>query len=266
MRRLLAALAVLLLTGAALAAENPKASDAVQAALKAQAEAWNKGDLSGFLAMYVNTPTLTAVNSGQVVKGFDALRARYEQSYKTGGQPMGTLKFEDVAVTEIGPNGALSVGKFRLDRDGKPPAEGVFTLVWEKTPAGWRILHDHRSLTPAPAAAADSGQLVVEDLIVGKGDTALVGNRVTVHYTGWLTDGKKFDSSLDRGQPFEFQLGQRHVIAGWEQGVLGMKVGGKRKLTIPPALGYGSRSVGGGLIPANSTLIFEVELLKVSPP
>jgi FKBP-type peptidyl-prolyl cis-trans isomerase FkpA len=102
--------------------------------------------------------------------------------------------------------------------------------------------------------------LVIEDLVVGDGDAASAGQRVSVHYTGWLTDGKKFDSSKDRGQPFMFSLGRGEVIRGWDEGVTGMKVGGKRKLTIPPDLGYGSRGAG-GVIPANATLLFEVELL-----
>ena len=104
------------------------------------------------------------------------------------------------------------------------------------------------------------------DQKVGTGDTAVKGKPVQVNYTGWLyVDGKrgmKFDSSLDRNMPFDFILGARQVIAGWDEGVEGMKVGGKRELIIPPDLAYGSRAVG-GVIPANSTLDFEVELLKV---
>ena len=106
-------------------------------------------------------------------------------------------------------------------------------------------------------------ELIIEDLVVGDGPEATSGHRVTVHYTGWLTDGKKFDSSLDRNDPFVFALGGGQVIKGWDQGVVGMKVGGKRKLTIPPDMAYGDRDVGGGLIPAGSTLVFEVELLGV---
>jgi len=106
--------------------------------------------------------------------------------------------------------------------------------------------------------------LEVVDLVVGQGQEATAGKQVSVHYTGTLTNGKKFDSSLDRGQPFKFKLGAGQVIQGWDQGVAGMKIGGKRKLTIPPELAYGNRAVGGDLIPANSTLIFEVELLGVS--
>jgi len=106
-------------------------------------------------------------------------------------------------------------------------------------------------------------QLGVEDEVVGTGDVATAGKSVTVHYVGSLTNGTVFDASRKRGdQGFTFVLGAGQVIKGWDQGVAGMKVGGKRKLTIPPELAYGSQAVG-GVIPANSTLIFEVELLKV---
>jgi FKBP-type peptidyl-prolyl cis-trans isomerase len=100
------------------------------------------------------------------------------------------------------------------------------------------------------------------DREVGTGDVAVAGKTASVHYTGWLENGKKFDSSVDRGQPFSFPLGAGRVIKGWDEGVQGMKVGGKRKLTIPSDLGYGSRGAG-GVIPANATLIFDVELLGV---
>jgi FKBP-type peptidyl-prolyl cis-trans isomerase len=104
--------------------------------------------------------------------------------------------------------------------------------------------------------------LKYEDLQAGTGDAAKAGDTVDVHYTGWLTNGNKFDSSVDRGQPFSFKLGAGMVIKGWDEGVAGMKVGGKRKLTIPPALGYGARGAG-GVIPPNAELIFDVELLKI---
>ena len=112
-----------------------------------------------------------------------------------------------------------------------------------------------------PAMTTDSG-LIIEDLNVGAGDEARAGQTVSVHYTGWLTDGRKFDSSKDRGQPFKFRLGGGEVIAGWDEGVQGMKVGGTRVLVIPAELGYGARGAG-GVIPPNATLMFEVELLGV---
>jgi len=100
------------------------------------------------------------------------------------------------------------------------------------------------------------------DQVVGTGDVAKAGQTVSVHYTGWLTNGTKFDSSVDRGQPFSFPLGAGRVIKGWDEGVQGMKVGGKRKLTIPANLGYGARGAG-GVIPPNAMLVFDVELLGV---
>jgi FKBP-type peptidyl-prolyl cis-trans isomerase FkpA len=112
-------------------------------------------------------------------------------------------------------------------------------------------------------------ELVMTDDVVGSGNEAVNGRQVTVHYTGWLYDqgrpdrkGTKFDSSRDRNEPFSFRLGGGQVIRGWDQGVAGMKVGGRRTLTIPPQLGYGSQGAG-GVIPPNATLLFDVELLDV---
>jgi FKBP-type peptidyl-prolyl cis-trans isomerase FkpA len=111
-----------------------------------------------------------------------------------------------------------------------------------------------------------SSQLIIEDIAVGSGAEAVAGAYISVHYTGWLFNdgvrGAKFDSSKDRGQPFEFPLGAGHVIRGWDEGFAGMKIGGKRVLTIPPEMGYGARGAG-GVIPPNATLQFEVELLGV---
>jgi FKBP-type peptidyl-prolyl cis-trans isomerase FkpA len=116
------------------------------------------------------------------------------------------------------------------------------------------------------ATTTTASGLKIEEVVEGSGAAAAAGQQVSVHYTGWLTDGvikgRKFDSSKDRGDPFEFPLGAGHVIKGWDEGVQGMKVGGTRLLTIPPALGYGARGAG-GVIPPNATLLFEVELLKL---
>ena len=104
-------------------------------------------------------------------------------------------------------------------------------------------------------------ELLTEDLVVGEGASPATGQTVIVHYTGWLTNGTKFDSSHDRKEPFSFSLGRGQVIKGWDVGVAGMKIGGKRKLTIPPDMGYGARGIGS--IPANSVLVFEVDLIDI---
>ncbi len=123
---------------------------------------------------------------------------------------------------------------------------------------------------PPAAETRPDQQLVITDLVAGIGDEARPGMICVVHYTGWLHDGnakdfrgRKFDSSRERGQPFSFPLGGGHVIRGWDSGVVGMRVGGLRRLIIPPALGYGGRGAGNGAIPPDATLLFEVELLAI---
>lgn len=122
----------------------------------------------------------------------------------------------------------------------------------------------------APPPAAPEPAVLVTDLSAGIGDEALPGMIVVVHYTGWLHDpaakdqrGRKFDSSRDRGQPLSFPLGAGRVIRGWEQGLPGMRIGGTRRLVIPPSLAYGARGAGNGVIPPNATLVFDIELLAV---
>lgn len=129
-----------------------------------------------------------------------------------------------------------------------------------------------RQRAQAPAADTGGGEgenltitgsgLQFQDLKIGSGADVKNGDKVSVHYTGWLQDGKKFDSSVDRNEPFEFTVGQGQVIPGWDEGLQGMKVGGKRKLIIPPQLAYGATGAG-GVIPPNATLTFEVELLAI---
>ena len=132
---------------------------------------------------------------------------------------------------------------------------------------------DKPMTSPASTAAgAPSSELQIIDVKTGAGPQAEAGKAAMVHYTGWLYDdkapenkGKQFDSSTGRGLPFGFVVGAGRVIKGWDQGVIGMKVGGKRRLVIPPQLAYGDKNVGSGLIPANSTLVFDVELVEVKP-
>lgn len=136
----------------------------------------------------------------------------------------------------------------------------LFTVLFSKNP-------QESSLPPNEQEAPDGqaalrAELQITDTVLGQGKEAKSGSQVFVHYKGTLLDGTKFDSSYDRGSPFSFVLGQGRVIEGWEQGLLGMKVGGKRKLVIPSSLAYGAQGIA-GVIPPNATLVFEVELLEV---
>ena len=135
-----------------------------------------------------------------------------------------------------------------------------FTLLFSMMMFGQASTSAPAKVTGKPMTKP--GGLEYWDVKTGTGAEATAGKTVSVHYTGWLTDGKKFDSSVDRGKPFEFKLGAGQVIKGWDEGVEGMKVGGIRQLRIPPDLGYGARGAG-GVIPPNATLIFDVELLGV---
>lgn len=153
----------------------------------------------------------------------------------------------------------LGIATFVFYKKGNSAPEANVGLNLQATPI----------VTPIPIATPENTMttmdngLKIQDLRVGTGPEAKSGYVVAVNYVGTLENGKKFDSSYDRGKPFEFLLGAAQVIEGWDIGVAGMKVGGKRKLIIPPALAYGERNIGNGLIPPNSTLIFEVELLAV---
>jgi FKBP-type peptidyl-prolyl cis-trans isomerase FkpA len=144
----------------------------------------------------------------------------------------------------------------RRDRAAPRPPEIVRSPIINVGPTGSN-LNDRDKERETMSSGLQS-----EDLKVGSGAEAKAGHTVAVHYTGWLTNGTKFDSSLDRGQPFSFELGAGRVIKGWDEGVAGMKVGGQRKLTISPELGYGARGAG-AVIPPGATLVFEVELLSL---
>ncbi len=167
---------------------------------------------------------------------------------------------------------AIAQGRASFRRAEATIAEVLLTGVWVKRAGRWRLTSINSTPLAEGMAAApnfllgskemmtNSG-LKYEDLVEGTGASPKAGQTVVVHYTGTLVNGNKFDSSLDRGKPFEFTIGVGQVIKGWDEGVMSMKIGGKRKLIIPPSLGYGSRDMR--VIPPNSTLIFEVELLDI---
>jgi len=150
------------------------------------------------------------------------------------------------------------VGIATLSKKGKPNNQSLAT----STPVATIQAIAEPTSTASGKPIMDTNKLIIEDTLVGTGAEATPGKKITVNYTGTLTNGIKFDSSLNPGRtPFEFTLGAGEVIQGWDQGFAGMKVGGKRKLIIPPSMGYGSADMGA--IPPNSTLVFEVELLGV---
>ena len=141
--------------------------------------------------------------------------------------------------------------------------KNIRAWVWIVAVSGVCVLQGPGTVLGAePEPLKTSSGLQYVDLVTGDGREAHVGETAFVHYTGWLEDGTKFDSSVDRGEPFSFRLGAGRVIKGWDEGVVGMNIGTKRKLIIPPHLGYGSRGAG-RIIPPNATLIFEVELLDL---
>jgi FKBP-type peptidyl-prolyl cis-trans isomerase len=142
-------------------------------------------------------------------------------------------------------------------------ASGCTTQPKAATPEPAKTEPQPAQTAPSTPPQGQVTELKIEDTKVGTGAEAKTGDLVTVNYTGYLTDGTKFDSSLDSGQPFKFTIGKGEVIQGWDQGFAGMKVGGTRKLTIPPELGYGAQGAG-GVIPPNAVLVFDVELLGVN--
>lgn len=158
----------------------------------------------------------------------------------------------------------VAVGAWLFVRKGGSPS-GLYDASPTATPMADASVSPVVTPTASPAGQVvkTASGLEYQDVVVGQGAVAKAGQTVTVQYTGTLTSGKKFDSSYDHGQPFSFQLGVGQVIKGWDEGVAGMKVGGKRKLIIPANLAYGSQDVGSGLIPPNSVLLFDVELVAV---
>ncbi len=201
----------------------------------------------------------TAINSDGSVIG----KAEMVKMFSSGKFKLDEIKSEEFKLRLYGTTAVVN-GRSTYIRDGKPLGSSSHTEVWVKRAGAWKAvswvsLPIKASVLGAKAMTTESG-LRYEDIVVGTGVSPQRGQEVTVHYTGTLEDGTKFDSSLDRGQPFKFDIGIGRVIKGWDEGVMTMKVGGKRKLVIPPQLGYGARGAG-GVIPPNATLVFEVELL-----
>lgn len=228
--------------------------------------------------MKINTYLSLALVSSLTLVGCDKCSEKKDQPSTSQSV---TPSSETDATSAAAPGSSPSLGEQPADM-GTAPAEPTTAQTSPDTSGGSPSMTPQGSETPAssstdtavstgstsPSAssaastAAPKGELKITDVKVGKGPEAVDGKKVTVHYTGTLENGTKFDSSKDRGTPFPFILGSGMVISGWEKGVLGMKEGGVRKLVIPSHLAYGERSVG-GVIPPNSTLLFEIELLKV---
>lgn len=237
------------------------AAGGVEAQLKKLERQWFdavvKNDVATLNRLFAND--FTAINNdGSIVT-----KSEMTRMLTSGKIKLDEIKSDEFKVRLYGTT-AIVTGRSTYIRDGKPLGSSSHSETWVKRAGAWKAVSwvsipIKASVLGAKAVTTDSG-LRYEDIVVGTGISPQPGHEVTVHYTGTLDDGTKFDSSLDRGQPFKFNIGLGQVIKGWDEGVMTMKVGGKRKLVIPPQLGYGSRGAG-GVIPPNATLVFEVELL-----
>jgi peptidylprolyl isomerase len=195
-------------------------------------------------------------------------KAKYLETSKT--VQVESYQLDDLAARVAG-NAGVVTGRWtgKVIIDGKHGGGAArFTDTYVKRAGRWVVLASHETRISqkdnamSNAISTPTGLKYIDE-VVGTGASPSPGRTVIVHYTGTLENGKKFDSSVDRGQPFTFQIGVGQVIRGWDEGVMTMKVGGKRRLIIPPQLGYGARGAGGGVIPPNATLIFDVELIDV---
>ncbi|NBO63479.1 MAG: DUF4440 domain-containing protein [Acidobacteria bacterium] len=254
--------------GATTSRQSATPAAAILAAEKRWLKALQSNDISVIKEILATDFVLLDLD-GKPISKADILRRLTERNLNTGDF--------DLRDSRIRFYGGFAIHHVRMafQREGQTIAETIVTEVWTKVNGKWLLasvgsipsipegqLKPHNPLIPGREVMTSSG-LRYEDLSPGSGVSPVTGQTVVVHYTGTLLDGTKFDSSRDRNQPFEFKIGTGQVIRGWDEGVMSMMLLGKRKLIIPPSLGYGSRNLG--VIPPNSTLIFEVELLEVKP-
>ena len=243
-----------------------QASAAVEAEIKKAQRQWLdayvKGDTAG-LAWLTSDDFVSTGHDGKVT-GKEQAMAMLE----AGNLALDSIETEDFRVRLYG-NTAVVTGSTAYKKGQNVLGQVKYTQVWvRRAPGYWQTVSWHGtafkpSLADVEGAVATPSGLRYVDTAPGTGESPMTGQRVVVHYTGMLEDGTKFDSSLDRGQPFQFNIGTGQVIKGWDEGLMTMKVGGKRRLIIPPDLGYGARGAG-GVIPPNAILIFDVELLGVN--
>lgn len=262
MRRLLMAIILLFLIIVPASAQVKRRAPAsasptagLQKAERAWFDAWTQGDVNAL--KLILSPDFTSTGSDGVVSNLE----EWLGAIKGGSRRVESIECSDFRARFYGTT-AVVTGTVKLTGPRQRRGESSYTEVWARRGVRWQLASWH--ITPltrkGKTMVTDSG-LEYEDLVVGNGGSPQVGQTVIVHYTGTLENGTKFDSSVDRGQPFRFRIGIGQVIKGWDEGVLSMQIGGKRKLIIPPQLGYGSRAIGP--IPPNSTLIFEVELIGI---
>jgi ketosteroid isomerase-like protein len=243
------------------------ASAATEAEIKKAQREWLDAYLKGDTAELARLTSDDFISTGHDAKVSDKEHAM--TMLKAGSIALDSIDTEDFRVRLYG-NTAVVTGSTAYKKGQNVLGQVRYTQVWvRRAPGYWQTVSWHGtafkiSLADVEGAVATASGLKYVDTVPGTGESPKPGQQVTVHYTGMLEDGTKFDSSLDRGQPFQFNIGTGQVIKGWDEGLMTMKVGGKRRLIIPPDLGYGARGAGGGVIPPNAILIFDVELLGVN--